>query len=307
MNTPPAPPLCRRQAPQWRLGPDDPNAKQSFFDDASEIWSIPPEIPSEYSREYEEPAPLQVRESSFLAGFKGCTNDPSPSQLTTSSSAESAHSLWSRDSCRHSPAPPMALLVKGAMGAPASAENMTQTSPFWSPRSTDVLERDCEGRGHWLASEYRGAEQRAGPQPGDSPDWQMVDRGPPSAQRNRPTVGDIVTILNTRKTRENFPGGIGKQFIISTDAKDIQPYQVRSHDVWFYRTDVQPFDPGLACTAATLQRLPPMPAQLAGSVSHLADVGIFGAVELRQLASESHQQPPQLPPVCGSRGVTLSL
>jgi len=60
----------------------------------------------------------------------------------------------------------------------------------------------------------------------------------PEAMR-RPTVGDEVLVLATLNTQKHFPNGIGKTFIIRTDAKDKQPYQVTGHDVWLHALDVQ--------------------------------------------------------------------
>lgn len=42
----------------------------------------------------------------------------------------------------------------------------------------------------------------------------------------RPSVGDLVVILDTDVTRTYFPEGIGKEFIISSDAHDGRPYQI---------------------------------------------------------------------------------
>jgi len=64
------------------------------------------------------------------------------------------------------------------------------------------------------------------------------------AWRQRPTVDGYVCLLSTHNTREHFPQGIGKQFVIVNDSKDHMPYQLQGEEkvpagLWFYRTDVR--------------------------------------------------------------------
>ena len=60
-------------------------------------------------------------------------------------------------------------------------------------------------------------------------------------QSLRPTVGSMVTILRTESTKQRMYGGIGKQFVISKDDKDSQPFQVfgQQGDEYLFEADVR--------------------------------------------------------------------
>lgn len=55
----------------------------------------------------------------------------------------------------------------------------------------------------------------------------------------RPTVGDVVTILRTRNTEEWCPQIIGSKLPIVTDGRDYRPYQVEGSTTWLDAGDVQ--------------------------------------------------------------------
>jgi len=55
----------------------------------------------------------------------------------------------------------------------------------------------------------------------------------------RPTIGSRVKILDTDNTRKHFPAGIGKEFVISADVKDEEPYQISGYKIWLAESDVQ--------------------------------------------------------------------
>jgi hypothetical protein len=58
-------------------------------------------------------------------------------------------------------------------------------------------------------------------------------------QVDRPAIGDIVTVLSSRETREYCPELIGKTVEIVSDVHDQQPYQVEGSSSWLYRGDVE--------------------------------------------------------------------
>lgn len=60
-----------------------------------------------------------------------------------------------------------------------------------------------------------------------------------SSRKVRPTVGNKVKVLDSDHMRQFFPSAIGKIVMITTDARDSQPFQIEGSDRWLFRDDVQ--------------------------------------------------------------------
>jgi len=59
------------------------------------------------------------------------------------------------------------------------------------------------------------------------------------AQNSRPTVGDMVIVLDTENTRAHFRSDCNKRFVVSTDAEDHMPYKIVGHNLWLFEEDLQ--------------------------------------------------------------------
>merc|ERR1719335_1434432 len=77
--------------------------------------------------------------------------------------------------------------------------------------------------------------QPAGAHPAPSPSVASA----PMPAGARPTVGDTVIILKTANTKEHFQECIGKEYVITTDRHNEQPYQVETRTEWLYEEDVR--------------------------------------------------------------------
>jgi hypothetical protein len=123
----------------------------------------------------------------------------------------------------------------------------TQKEALTGKGGDDIVdEKHPRGHGHARAEEIQSSDKTSDASHTKAKSY-TIDGGPapspsaggaPGPAGPRPTVGDTVKVLDTANTKEYFPEGVGKEFVVEADLHNDQPYQVEGSSAWLFENDV---------------------------------------------------------------------